>query len=490
MKVAIIGAGVAGAAAVKTIVEENQQGLISHVDVFEERNQLGVGSPYEPDSKQLLMNSYVGDLGFEWQDSDHYLRWLQDHYPEYAERDIFSPRPIFGEYIQDYFRPYFENEIIHVVNQRIHQLKIKSKQSYYLFDENGKQYGPYDSVIMTVGHPPYADHYNLLGNENYIHHPYPVEQVLSDLDYQKNIGIIGSGLTGIDIMRYLQDHYPITIDHPVTFYILDQPFSTPKFERYAEDLIFNLNAEWIDKQLAQSDNQTIPLETIFHQFEADMEANGVNWKALVERYSQGSIGEGLMAIHQQNRRLSILQLYGRKLTAFLPALNMALSSHDRIRFFKDFMGLFEHFRSQTPAESIEFILQGLRDGRIRIVSGMKDVEVNDQGFTVVTQKGLRYQTGYLVNATGFDQNLDRAAPHDPLINQMYQEGVIQANPLGGILVDWPHTQVLSQKYGLLDHLYLTGHWIFSTQFGNNNTKLTYKQAEACVKHLLDSAKQV
>ncbi|MGX7108508.1 FAD/NAD(P)-binding protein [Facklamia miroungae] len=486
MKIAIIGAGVAGAAAVKSIIEEDPSGIISHVDVFEDRVQIGVGSPYQADSKQLLMNSYVGDLGFEWQDSDHYLRWLQVHYPEYAQRDIFSPRPIFGQYIEAYFAPYFEDARIHVLHHRIHRFEVKGKNQYYLKDDQGQDYGPYDSVIMTVGHPPYADHYDLLGQEGYIHHPYPVEQVLSELDPQKRIGIIGSGLTGIDIMRYLQNEYPITIDHPVTFYILDQPFSTPKFERFFEEIVFTLDDEWIEQQLNQSEERVIPLETIFQQFEADMAANGIDWKVLVERYSQGSIGEGLMAIHQQNRRLSILQLYGRKLTAFLPALNMALSTHDRIRFFRDFMGLFEHFRSQTPAESIKFILEGLKEGRIRIVSGMKEVEVEEDGFTVITQKGLRYRAGYLINATGFDQHLDSAAQHDPLIKQMYNEGIIQANPLGGILVDWPTTQVLSQKYGLIPNCYLTGHWIFSTQFGNNNTKLTYKQAQACVKHLLDS----
>ena len=485
MKVAIIGAGIAGAAALKTLLTQDQEGIIDQIDVFDYRDQLGVGSPYSKDSKHLLMNSYVGDLGFEWDEPGRYRTWLEKNYPEYAKVDIFSPRPVFGEYLQEYFADYYADERVVTHQVEITQMQVKDKRMYMLSDTEGTSYGPYPSIFMCLGHPPYADYYDLIGKEGYVHDPYPVEQVLGKLSSDQSIGIIGSGLTGIDIMRYLQYEKEISADKPVTFYILNHPFSTPKFERYSGELVFNLDKEWIEKN--KSEKGLLTLEQIVNQFRQDMIDNGVNLDLLVSQYSQGSISEGLLALNQRNPQLSKLQYYGRKLTAFLPDLNMALSGQERVLFFRDFIGQFEHFRSQTPAESIEFILDKIKSQQLRIVSGLKDIIVDNKGgFKIITRPGARYHSDVLINATGFDQNLVTAADHQPLVKQLFADGLIEANPLGGILIEWPNAQVINQHYGVLDHCYLTGHWIFKTQFGNNNTKLTYRQAEACALHFLNT----
>lgn len=499
MKVAIIGAGISGSSVLRELYHQTQTRSdfnLDQVDMFEPRDQLGPGAPYAEDSHCLLMNSYVGNLSVDSDNPDDFYSWLQDQAPEYADKGAFAPRPLFGDYLRHRFAPYYAWDRVHHIQKRVDGIHILEEgpdrparnsldapYRYQVQTQDGQVYTGYDGVFLAIGHPPYADHYQLLGQDRYIHDPYPLKDRLKDLDpSQDRIGIIGSGLTGLDIMRYLQEAMNRSFQSPVSFFIRTTPFTTVKFKRSEEDLIFSFHDQWLDQVKERADSHHVPFQRIYDQVQSDLEANGIDWHQLNQKYGQGSVGEALLAMAEEDPSLLRLQNYLGQLTGYLPDLFMAMTVTDRKYFFDQYLAPFEHFRSQMPQESLEDILRWQGEGRLDIISGLTDIRTQSDGFQMVLDTGADVQVDYLVNAAGFENKLDQAAQQDPLIDLLFEREIILPHMLGGIVVSWPTCEVVSARYGLCKHLYLLGHWIFTTQFGNNNTKLCLKkgrEAAAC-----------
>ena len=93
---------------------------------------------------------------------------------------------------------------------------------YRIKTEDGWQDGVYDAVFFSVGHPEYNDFYDLKGTENYIHNPYPMKEKLANFDNNQKISVVGSGATGVDLMRFFTSNYEL--EQSLTFYDLKEPF--------------------------------------------------------------------------------------------------------------------------------------------------------------------------------------------------------------------------------------------------------------------------
>ncbi|RYC97987.1 FAD/NAD(P)-binding protein [Facklamia hominis] len=476
MKVAVVGTGIAGSSVVKHLTDAKLDDLET-IHVFEKLDQVGKGLPYQVDSDLLLMNSYVGDLGFD-QDPDHYLKWLSRHYPKYASSHCFSPRPIFGEYLADYFSDYYHDVKVQIFHEEVQAISQEAN-CYHLKAEQSGHQGPYQAVFLAIGHPPYADHYHLIGSKNYIHHPYPLDQKLKSITPRDKVAIIGSGLTGIDIMRYLQLSLGAKKSQPISFFIPKDPFSTAKYEKLDDTLQIGLNNHWLKEQ-----GKELTLDQIISQFHQDMLLNGIDFQRLKKDYGAGTFEQVMLAIEREDHQLSLLQLYFRELTPLFPDLFNALSQSDQARFFNEYRSIFEHFRSQMPEESLELLNKWHQYGQIRLIHHAQSIKVVENGFELYSKQGLVDKVDIVINAGGFEMNLSKAIKQDPFLKQAFESGLIQAHPLGGIKVTWPQGQVIDQKGKIHDDLYLMGSWISSTQLGNNNTHLTYEQGERAVQNFI------
>src|SRR5699024_12485773 len=140
-------------------------------------------------------------------------------------------RPQYGRYLAERFAPHFNHpQVIHhsleVIDIKVLNAKTKeemddSKSESYIFQlktTEGWEDTIYDAVFFSIGHPPYADYYDLIDVENYIHNPYPMKEVLGNLTGEEKIGVIGSGATGVDLMRFLMTNYELK--EPLTYFVL------------------------------------------------------------------------------------------------------------------------------------------------------------------------------------------------------------------------------------------------------------------------------
>lgn len=477
MKLAIVGMGISGSAVLKNLYDLNALTEEDQVDVYEPRDTIGVGFAYQSDDLVLLMNSYSKRLSLNEANPDEFMEWLGQHHPEYLEDD-FVPRPIFGEYVNQKYRPYLDQESVTWYHHEVTNIRINQADNFILYTDQNKQGQEYDWVFLTIGHPPYADHYDLLGKANYIHNPYPVKQKLDGINPAHKVGIIGSSLTGIDVMHYLQENYHF--DHPVRFFIRYSPFTNVKSRLYPDPIVLSIDEQWISEQKEKHQGQ-IPLKVIFDQINQDMAANQVNLLASVEKYQNGSVQDVRYQIQQKPIDLQIMQRYVGILTAYLPDLNMALTPEDRQLFHRQYKRLFEHYRTQFPASKMSLILKWFDQGRLQIISHIDQIKVNESGkFDIQTRDGLQYQMDTLINATGFEQNLVKAGQQVPLIQDLLQQEIIIQNPLGGIQITWPGAHPISPRYGEIRKMSLSGLVIHQTQFGNNNAQMTARHGKQMV----------
>ena len=97
MKIAIVGAGASGATLVRKFIQIAEKFNELQIDVFEKREIIVVGQPYEPDTAEAIMNEHAQDLSIRADTPSDFLDWLSEHYPELAFNDAFPPRTYYGE---------------------------------------------------------------------------------------------------------------------------------------------------------------------------------------------------------------------------------------------------------------------------------------------------------------------------------------------------------------------------------------------------------
>lgn len=478
MKLAIVGGGISASSLLKKLRESTLSNL--EIDIFEKNHKLGAGFPYSDDASTAIMNEHAIDLSIYSENPQDFYNWLADNNPEWADPDAFVPRQIYGNYLHDRMLPYYQKEGITVIQEEVVDMEF-DQHIHDLQTADGAWHRNYEAVFFAIGHPPYADHYSLLGQNNYIHNPYPIQNKLHDFNDSHTIGIIGSGLTALDVINYLlgQEDFPGKIQ----VFSPSEPFKTVKFKRYKGELTISFSSAWLANQLAINVGR-IPLDIIVDQFMADLKANAIDISTLYQTYGTGSLQEVRKAIDEEPEELLKLRLYIVKMTAFLPDLYNALSPSDRDNYHRQYEEIFNHFRSQMPASSLAAVVEWQDQGRLEFISGIKEVESDENGFKVKTDREI-FQRDVLINAAGFEFDLRQAQDLSPLVKNLYNKEIFTPHYRKGIMVSWPSCQVVTANLGILPQVYLLGHWISGIHYGNNNIHLCIKQAELVAQHFID-----
>lgn len=240
MKLAVVGAGVSGANIVRTLLNHPNFTTNDTIDVFEPREELGPGMPYlTTDDESIMLNLSPDKLSVDFSNPLDFTEWLEKNYEEPRNFENLVSRPQYGKYLQERLAPYFEHKQVHHIQEEVEDLHVIEGQDHFLYDiqtSGAWSETSYDAVFLSIGHPPYNNFYDLIGKENYIHNPYPMNETLMELDPSKKIGIIGSGATGVDLMRFFDTHY--TLEEPLTYYDIKEPFHFVKIPYEKKSLTF------------------------------------------------------------------------------------------------------------------------------------------------------------------------------------------------------------------------------------------------------------
>lgn len=486
MKIAIVGFGVSGAALLMSLKMSGKLDTDIQVDLFDSNDEPAVGLAYGKDAKHLLVNAFPTAMSLNPENQYEFSTWLEKHYPEYEAKVDLVPRTVFGEYASERLTPLLERENVTHYKTEIVDAMIQKEgatTTYQLEDAEGEQFGVYDYLFLAAGNPPYKDFYGLKGLEHYIHDPYPVVEKLQDIDDDAKIAIIGSNLTAFDLVNYLS--HEKDLQHPLGIFTIVPHFNSLRVPPYqGSALQYSLDSKWMEKQTLKHKG-VLPLELIVGTIRQDLKANNMNLAAIHKHYGPADIEGTYQAYFGQNHpELSQLQGYIGLLSENLADLYMSLSKKDQLRYHVDYAPLFNHYRVRLAPKAVENMYQLFMKEQLFIVPDLIEINKCDS-FVLKSKSGKTYEADIVINASGFDFNTDEIEEKNLLLSNLLNKGFLLDKDKRGILVSWPESQVISQRYGQLDTCFFIGPWISNTHYGNNNVKALVAKADEIVQNYID-----
>jgi uncharacterized NAD(P)/FAD-binding protein YdhS len=198
--IAIIGGGVSGTIAAFHLV---RQGTPARVILIDQRPDFGLGLAYSTPSLRHLLNVPAGKISALPDQPDHFLTWLRENHDPTATEKTFAPRAIFGRYIQSLLASTsrLEQELAAVVDVRPHE------SGALLTLDNGCELRA-DMVVLATGNfdpAPLPGITKSSSDLGLYHHNAWAAETYEGLHPNAPIALIGTGLTGVDVVLRLRE---------------------------------------------------------------------------------------------------------------------------------------------------------------------------------------------------------------------------------------------------------------------------------------------
>lgn len=200
MTIAIIGGGVSGTLTAFHLI---QQKTPAEIILIDQRPNFGLGLAYSTPSLRHLLNVPAGKISALPEQPHHFLSWLQSNYDPSATEHTFAPRAIFGRYIQSLLAQVkgIRQAVASVIDLR------PGISGATLILDDGREIRA-DRVVLATGNfepaplPGVAP--EAIAKRLYHHNAWSPE-TYSTLFAGAPVAIIGTGLTGVDVVLRLRE---------------------------------------------------------------------------------------------------------------------------------------------------------------------------------------------------------------------------------------------------------------------------------------------
>lgn len=475
MKVAIIGMGVAGISVLREWTKKQQETPTIQVTVFGGTETFGTGQAFQQDAPDLLMNLPAISSSMIPEKESDFADWMRDHYGETSPAEKFYARAQYGEYMNERMNEWLIQSNATVVREKVETIRPLENGQYRLTWKMHEEV--FDVVHLCIGNLPYQDPYDLHNHPHAIQNPFPMKKSISKLPHGATVGVLGTGLTAIDVFRYTFAYRP---DLNVVFFSRSGSFKTiisdaPSFDN---QYLTKENIERYQKE----HNGTIPLKTYLEWFTKELEHHQVSWQEVCQKHTFGSKRSFEQQL-QDPYEIGIIQKVMKNITFIHTDLWMALTEADKHLFMKKYYKTWDKLRAPFPPETGENVLYAWKTNQIQVYDHLEDIKKNEQSFRCIMKKAENIEVDYVVNATGNDLFVSHETKERALLQQLLNERILQAEAFGGVQVTVPHLSVISQKHGVMKNFKVHGQLIAGIQFGNSSVRIISESARTAVNHI-------
>src|SRR6202035_3056351 len=198
--IAIIGGGVNGSLTAFHLV---RQGTPARVILIDQRPDFGLGLAYSTPSLRHLLNVPAGKISALSDQADHFLNWLRENHDPAATETTFAPRAVFGRYIQSLLSSTnsIEQEIATVVD-------IRQQDSGAVLTLNNGCELRADLIVLATGNfdpAPLPGITKAASDSGLYRHNAWAAKTYEGLDPDAPVALIGTGLTGVDVVLRLRE---------------------------------------------------------------------------------------------------------------------------------------------------------------------------------------------------------------------------------------------------------------------------------------------
>ena len=479
MRVAIIGMGVAGTSVLREWTKAQKLNPSIQITVFTDKKTFGTGKAFQADDPGLLMNQAAKLTSIKPNNHHDFVDWIKVRHKDNQPENKFYPRAEFGAYVAERMNEWLAESKAKVIYDEVESIRIVN-QDYRL--TWASQTADFDAVHLCTGTFPYKDPYDLNDHPHTIADPFPMHEKLAKLPQGASLGVIGMGLTSIDVFRYTFAHRP---DIKVAFFSRTGTFKTLISD---VDSIENqyITLENIEQEKAKH-NGLITLATYLAWFKKELRFQKLSLDEALTAESLGS-KQSIKSQLAHQSEIDMIQAVLKNITLLQTDIWSTLTEADKHLFLDKYYKAWDKLRAPFPPETGEDLIKAWDENVFQVYDNLVQVTKNESSFTFELDNDERINFDYVINATGNDINLSYDMEEVPLISQLINERIIQAETFGGIQVTVPTLSVVSQKYGVLNTLKAHGQLIAGIQFGNSSVRIISKSAKASVKDILGKIK--
>ena len=480
MKIAIIGMGVAGISVLREWTKEKELNPSLELTVFGDENNFGTGVPYQRDNEHRLMNVPAEFTTIIPEKEDDFVDWLENTHDEENSRYKYYPRQLFGTYLKERMNGWLIQSKAKVIKEKVEAIGVLPNNQFRLTTSNGVE--DFHAVHLCIGNLPYKDPYNLIDHPNFIINPFPMEKNMPLIPEGARVGVLGTGLTSIDIFRYCHFNRP---DLKVSFFSNSGRFKS--ISGKAKSINYQFFTEENIKKTKENNNGFIPLETYIEWLKKEIENQELSLESDWMNQPFGSKATIKEELDNSNK-IGAVQSILLDMNPLLTDLWMALTETDKQMFLEQYYGIWDKLRSSFPAESGKKLVSAWEENKINVFPNLSDIIKNKESFEFILKEQKSQHIDYIINAIGTEKNVSFTMNRIPLLHQLLNERILQPETFGGVQVSLPDLSTISQKYGILHTLKIHGELIGGIQFGNNSVDIISESVRPAVEDIIQFIK--
>lgn len=463
------------------------------VHLYEPQVQPGPGDAYQQDLSSNLLNIPAGNMSARADQRQDFVAWLHEQDPAWLltygvdtiDSGGFLPRPLFGAYLRAVYgrvcalAPSLGIVLTHVPS-RVSRVAPLADGRVRVEPEDGPACTAHFAVLCN-GNLPSQAFAELQGKPGYFNSPYPVSELARDIDPDASVCVVGTSLSAVDAVAALQQQ-----GHRGTILCTSRngrlpsvrsPHNTPPstLQQLSRDGALRLAADH---------GGALSVAVIAQALQAEVHALGGSLDA---EDVLGLPGEAGLALNAEIRRSTQA---ARPWQAVAAATNAAVDriwhlmpDTERTLFHSTWRSLWMARRATFPMRNALTLQALLQTGQLSVLAGYQgsqyDASSAEFHTRLRTEKGeVLQRSRYLINATSFSVDTKRTA--DPLVANLLREGYAQADPFGGLALDYD-TGCLKNASGTLQPQVsllgsLAGGTYFWTTSMDVNARLALDQA--------------
>ncbi|MFC5864821.1 FAD/NAD(P)-binding protein [Acidicapsa dinghuensis] len=380
--IAIIGGGVSGTLTAFHLIRQRTPARVILID---QRPDFGLGLAYSTPSFRHLLNVPAGKISALPDQPNHFLNWLRRNHDPAATEKTFAPRAIFGQYIQSLLKSTseLEQEIATVVDVRQHDAGA------VLTLDNGCELRA-DLVVLATGNfdpAPLPGISKVASDLGLYRHNAWAEETYEGLDPDAPVALIGTGLTGVDVVLRLRE-----LGHRGKIIAVSRHGVFP-----------NRHADYTPLSSSAIPQDTPATCVAYLRALRAVIGGGTEWRAAID-----------------SLRDTINDLWLR------------LPIEEKKRFRRHLQRRWDVVRHRMAPPIADVIESELRSGTLEIREGrLKTVDASPAGARIVfrTHAGDEsFHADRVINCTGPSMNYRRVP--SALLQNMFSRGLVTAGPLG------------------------------------------------------------
>lgn len=440
VRVAVIGVGAAGLAMAFALSKRlgDVFDLTLFDPSFQREHRVARGFPYLADHAEPLVNAPARMMSVMPGDAEHFLRWMSRTRDPVVGRDIYVSRPTFGSYLRDSFA-----EVRHIWNSRAGLLHCVPEEVVELSEVSGRYtlgtsaatYFGFDHVILCVG-------WNTIGGNAAGDRiaAYPLTVALDRALESDHVGIIGTGLTSVDLIRAL-----LTGGFRGHISAASRRGLLPSARNEAGSVKLAL---YTRRALKDRDRMSLKESLRLLRAEADVQGVDLSVPIGMMRGIQNSsqhIDYLNSSLHDDWSDLFV------KLCDEIACDTWNLFDAANRRAFRQIVHpYFQAWSNPMPPTTAQLVRDAIASGQLEVRSGLMRVDARD----FVFEDGTRAPMQVVVDASR-SATSPIASTETPLLLSLLSNGRAMRDAFGGVRVTYGTWEVLSES-GLGQNVYAVG----------------------------------